>query len=150
MGRKIAWGLLAFLVLSGLVFYVFAYQWPPVRDPALTMPDGDPAQGRQAIVKYGCSSCHVIPNVRQATGRVGPKLEDIGRQIYLAGVLPNTPDNMIRWIMHPREIAPLTAMPELDVSEQEARDIGAHLYGQGSVRQSRPGHGGSGGGHSPR
>ncbi|SDL39271.1 hypothetical protein SAMN05660860_00519 [Geoalkalibacter ferrihydriticus] len=140
MLRKLIGGALALLVLGGLLFYTFRYQWPGEGQPGLTMADGDPRQGRQAILTYGCASCHVIPNVRQATGRVGPKLEDIGRQIYLAGVLPNSPDNMIAWIMNPREISPRTAMPDLDVSAQDARDMAAHLYGQRPGRKKDHGH----------
>ena len=48
--------------------------------------------------------------------------------LYLAGVLSNTPDNMVTWIMHPQQIAPGSAMLELGVSERDARDIAAYLY----------------------
>jgi hypothetical protein len=47
--------------------------------------------------------------------------------VYLGGVIANTPENMVRWIMHPREIAGKTAMPELGVTERDARDIAAYL-----------------------
>jgi cytochrome c1 len=47
---------------------------------------------------------------------------------YIAGVVSNTPDNMIRWIQNPPGIDEKTAMPNLGVTEQDARDIASYLY----------------------
>jgi cytochrome c2 len=95
-------------------------QWP--------MPEGDADRGRQAILAHGCGACHVVPGIRSAAGRVGPKLEDFRNQIYIGGVLANEPDNLIRWIQDPPRYSPETAMPNLGVSEHDARDIAAYLY----------------------
>jgi cytochrome c len=89
---------------------------------------GDPERGRAGLRKYGCSSCHTIPGVRGADGLVGPPLTSIGARTYLAGALPNTPENLVRWIRHPQEIRPPNAMPDLGVTEQDGRDIAAYLY----------------------
>lgn len=89
---------------------------------------GDVQRGRVAIERYGCGSCHVVPGVRGASGGVGPPLDGIGDRAYLAGVLPNTPENMLAWIRDPQKIVPRSAMPDLGVSESEARDIVAYLY----------------------
>jgi cytochrome c1 len=59
---------------------------------------------------------------------VGPSLEGIASRSYLAGRLPNEPLSLIRWIRHPREVDPETAMPELNVSDADARDMAAYLY----------------------
>jgi cytochrome c1 len=88
----------------------------------------DPANGRLLLRQYGCGSCHNIPGVADALGNVGPPLAAIGSRIYLAGMLPNTPPNMVLWIRAPQEIDPLTAMPALQVPEQHARDMTAYLY----------------------
>jgi cytochrome c len=96
--------------------------------PEWPMGEANAARGRELIRSYGCGACHVIPGIRHATGRVGPKLEDFVHQMYIAGVLPNTPDDLTRWIQHPQQINPLTAMPDLNVSEDEARDMVAYLY----------------------
>jgi cytochrome c len=90
--------------------------------------DGDFLRGKAAIIEYGCGSCHVIPGVREAKGRVGPQLSRLREQIYLAGVLPNIPENLIEWIQHPRDINPQTAMPNLGVTEEDARDMATYLY----------------------
>jgi len=89
---------------------------------------GSPEAGREKIAYYGCSTCHEIPGIRNAKGRVGPSLRDIADQTYLAGALPNTPQNMSLWIQKPREVEPHTAMPDMGVSDQDARDITAYLY----------------------
>lgn len=85
--------------------------------------------GVQFIEQLGCGSCHVIPGIRQAVGTVGPPLTDFGRRGFIAGQLPNNASNLIRWIMDPQEVEPGTAMPDLNVSETQARDIAAYLLG---------------------
>ena len=92
------------------------------------VPGGDVDRGRQLIPQYGCGACHAIPGIDGAKGQVGPPLNGIADRAYLAGVLSNTPENMVTWIMHPQQIAPGSAMLELGVSERDARDIAAYLY----------------------
>ena len=89
---------------------------------------GDPDRGEAAIAKYGCGACHQIPGIPGARGRVGPPLKGVASRKVLAGELNNTPPNMILWIQHPRLVEPKTDMPELGMSDQEARDIAAYLY----------------------
>src|SRR5688572_30854346 len=74
---------------------------------------GDPARGRQAIAYHGCGSCHTIPGVRGADALVGPSLGRLGGRAYLGGVLPNTKENLVRWIVDPPAVDPHTAMPNL-------------------------------------
>jgi cytochrome c len=95
---------------------------------AAEMTGGDPARGRAAVARYGCASCHTIPGIRGADALVGPPLTKIASRTYIAGVLTNSPDNMVRWIQNPPAVDPLTAMPKLGVSEQDARDIASYLY----------------------
>jgi cytochrome c2 len=95
---------------------------------AARLTGGDPAKGRAAIPKYGCHTCHVIPGVAGAVGLVGPPLTGIADRVYLAGRLPNTAENIARWIRHPRQVDEQTAMPDTGVTEADARDIAAYLY----------------------
>ena len=97
-------------------------------DAAALTHGGDPARGKELIRAYGCGSCHTIPRVPGAESIVGPNLQGIGRRAYIAGVLPNTPENMMRWIIDPPGVDDKTAMPNLHVSAREARDIAAYLY----------------------
>lgn len=99
-----------------------------VERQAAAMTGGDPSRGRAAISRYGCATCHTIPGIRGADALVGPPLNQMASRSYIAGVLPNTPDNMIRWLKNPPQIDHLTVMPNLGVSEQDARDMAGYLY----------------------
>ncbi len=89
---------------------------------------GSPSRGRAVIQYRNCGSCHTIPGVRGADGLVGPPLLWFSRRTFIAGELPNTPDNLIHWVRSPQSVEPNTAMPTLGLSEQEARDVAANLY----------------------
>lgn len=79
------------------------------------------------MIRYGCPTCHVIPRVPGATGKVGPSLEDLAQRSYIAGTLPNSPDNLELWIQHPQRIHPGTAMPEMAVTPDDAKRIASFL-----------------------
>ncbi len=89
---------------------------------------GDPGRGHELIERYGCGSCHTIPGVTGANGLVGPPLLWFSRRTYIAGELPNTPDNLVHWVKAPKSIEPATAMPTLGLDDQQARDVAAYLY----------------------
>jgi cytochrome c1 len=99
-----------------------------VERTARQLTGGTPARGREAIDRYGCGACHEVPGVRGANGLIGPPLNNIGDRMYLAGQLPNTPDNMMRWIREPQSVEKGSAMPDMNVTEADARDIAAYLY----------------------
>lgn len=90
--------------------------------------DGDPVHGKQLIQSYGCGSCHIIPGIRTAQGLVGPPLTFFGRRTMIAGELPNSPANLIRWIENPAAVEPKTAMPNLGLTGEQAHDVAAYLY----------------------
>ncbi|MBG0799841.1 hypothetical protein IYX23_19405 [Methylocystis sp. L43] len=62
-----------------------------------------------------------------ADGLVGPPLDFISRRIYLAGVLCNTPQNMMAWLQDPQKFVPGNAMPNMNLSEEQSRNITAYL-----------------------
>lgn len=128
-------GLLSLFFILGNFFGLGWHRFPG--DPRRYTLSGNVERGRNALEKYGCGSCHVIPGVREAHGRVGPSLKAIEEQIYLAGHLPNTPDNMLRWIMEPQKIHPGTLMPDLGVSRADAEDMVAFLYDQAQTPYER-------------
>ena len=89
---------------------------------------GDPAAGKATIRAYGCAACHDIPGVDALGGRVGPPLGGIAKRAYLGGEVPNTPENLERWVRDPHKIEPHVAMPTLGLTQKEARDVAAYLY----------------------
>jgi cytochrome c oxidase assembly factor CtaG len=98
------------------------------RAQASVVQGGDAERGRQTIEAMGCGACHVVGGVPGARGEVGPPLSGVAGRAIIGGVLPNTPDNMMAWIEDPPSFAPRTAMPNLGVTPQAARDIVAYLY----------------------
>jgi cytochrome c1 len=88
---------------------------------------GEPGIGRRLLSDYGCVSCHVVPGIRAEPAYVGPPLDHWGKRSYIAGALPNNERNLVRWITRPQEVESGTAMPDLDVSEQDATNIAAYL-----------------------
>lgn len=92
--------------------------WPPP-------PDAE--RGRIALQQHACASCHVIPGLTGADVHVGPPLAGLARRERIAGVLANTPEQLVRWIRDPQSAKPGTAMPTLGVSEDAARDMAAYL-----------------------
>jgi cytochrome c len=100
------------------------------------MPEPHPASestidaGRRLIASYGCGSCHSIPGVPGAKGMAAAPLGRFYARTYIAGRLPNTETNLVKWIQHPQQIDPGNAMPDLGVGEEEAHAIAAYLYHQ--------------------
>jgi cytochrome c2 len=95
---------------------------------AARLTGGDPARGRAAIRRYGCGSCHTIPGIAGADALVGPSLDRIASRTYIAGVLTNTPEHLLRWIQNPPAVDPQTAMPNLHLKETDRRNVAAYLY----------------------
>lgn len=85
------------------------------------------ATAPELMIQYGCPTCHVIPGVPGAVGKVGPSLQSLGQRSFLAGTVPNTPTDLQHWIMHPQSIHPGVAMPEMGVTPQDAQEIAAFL-----------------------
>ena len=87
----------------------------------------DAERGKRAINQYACVTCHEIPGIVGANAPVGPPLKKIGTRGFIAGMLPNTSENMVRWLRHPQAVNPRSAMPDLGVTDADARDIAAYL-----------------------
>jgi cytochrome c len=89
---------------------------------------GRASEGRHLIYSYGCGSCHIIPGISEATGTVGPPLRGFASRDYIAGVLVNRAPNLFRWLREPQGVDPGNAMPNLGITDQQARDMAAYLY----------------------
>jgi mono/diheme cytochrome c family protein len=122
------WAIVAFLrVLPKLTVADYASFKGETRIEKTTPSTPDAQRGATALLQYACTSCHTIPGIVGADAHVGPPLAGIASRKYLAGRLPNTPENLVRWIRNPQSVNPATLMPRLDVTENHARDIAAYL-----------------------
>ncbi|MFD1725807.1 c-type cytochrome [Rhizobium viscosum] len=97
-------------------------------DAASALTGGDPAHAPALFRRYGCAGCHTIPGIAGADGVTGPPLIGLSKRVYIAGVLENSSDNLVAWIVSPRRFSPQTAMPDTGLSEKQARDLAAYLY----------------------
>ncbi len=119
----------AILLLTLLLSLIMAGCGAPVAAAGPSAQAGGNAQrGQQLIVQNGCGSCHMIPGISGAQGLVGPPLLYWSRRGFIAGELDNTPDNLIRWLKNPKAVEPGTDMPNLNLSDEDARDIATYLY----------------------
>lgn len=117
------------ITLVALIGWAGSGVWPDTgaaaADPMAA--SGDPARGERLLAQYHCGSCHTIPGVASARGRVAVTLESFGRRSYIAGRLPNTPQLLVDWIVAPSALIPQTTMPAMGVSAEDARDMAAYL-----------------------
>jgi cytochrome c2 len=113
-------------VLLVVLVAIHAGRSASARVPA--MPGADAARGGRLIASYACGSCHTIDGIAGADAHVGPPLRDLARRRVIAGKLPNTPQDLARWIARPQQIDPGDVMPDLGLSDQQASDIALYLY----------------------
>ena len=84
--------------------------------------------GRAALQRFECGACHVIPGVAGARGQVGPPLDNYSRRVYIAGKFPRDEALLARWIADAPSLSPGTAMPKIDMTQDDARAIAVYLY----------------------
>jgi cytochrome c2 len=128
MGMVIAAAALCIALAGGTVAYLQITQMLEDTRVARALTGGEPARAAELVTRYGCGGCHTIPALPGANGQVAPQLSGLRQRVYIAGVVQNTPDNLIQWIVDPRSLSPRTAMPVTGISRKEAADVAAYLY----------------------
>src|SRR5262249_39857186 len=94
-------------------------RWVAMQKAPPVEPAGDAASGKTAYAQLACVGCHTIRGV--SGGVIGPDLTHVGtRRTIAAGLLPNTPENLIAWLRDPEAVKPGVKMPNLRLSEAEA------------------------------
>ena len=83
-------------------------------------------RGRQEFVGHACFGCHTIAGVSKGT--IGPDLTHIGsRTTIAAGLLPNTPESLRRWIENAPAVKPGALMPPQNAPGIDLDAIVAYL-----------------------
>jgi cytochrome c len=125
--------LLVVLVLAAIGFIIYEQVHVSTKQEraAVAVTGGNPNKAEAALRRYGCVGCHIVPGIAGASGEVGPNLAGIAQRVYVAGVISNTPEHLISFIVDPQSIDPKSAMPKTGISEEEARDVAAYLYSLG-------------------
>ncbi len=95
-----------------------------------------PMAGRAAFTRIrspssnSCIACHTIRGV--SAGLAGPNLTHFGSRITLgSGMLPNTEENLARWLRDTPAVKPGSLMPRIDdLTEDEIAALVAYLHGK--------------------
>ncbi len=100
--------------------WVHAQEQPAVNDPSVVL-------GRTLFVTKACFACHTIRGTI-AAGKVGPDLTHLmSRDTIASGILPNTPENLRRWIRDPAAVKEGALMPKVDMTDEQLNQITAYL-----------------------
>ena len=100
--------------------WVHNQQQPAVSDPSV-------AAGRAMFQAKLCFICHTVRGT-PAAGKVGPDLTHLmSRDTIGSGAVPNTPENLRKWIRDPGTFKPGSLMPAQDLTDQELDQIAAYL-----------------------
>ena len=83
--------------------------------------------GRRIFETTACINCHTVAGT-MANGRFGPDLTHLmSRDTIASGAVPNTPENLRRWIRNPDALKPGCKMPAMELSDQDVGAVTAYL-----------------------
>jgi cytochrome c oxidase subunit 2 len=85
------------------------------------------SHGLEIFRAHGCAACHTLSGVG-ANGDAGPDLTHVaGRATLAAGVLPNNPGELARWLANPQSVKPGSLMPDTQLRGAELATMAAWL-----------------------
>jgi cytochrome c oxidase subunit 2 len=90
---------------------------------------GNPAaaEGQTVFMHNACINCHTIAGT-VATGRYGPDLTHLAsRDTIASGPIPNTPENLRKWVENPDLMKPGSLMPAMHLNDHDLDVITAYL-----------------------
>lgn len=83
--------------------------------------------GQQVFEQQACVNCHTVKGT-MANGRYGPDLTHLmSRDTIGSGIVPNTRENLVRWINDPNDFKPGCLMPAMHLTDQQNAEIAAYL-----------------------
>jgi mono/diheme cytochrome c family protein len=107
--------------IRAMVEFIFSKSTPVEYVPVSL--SGDPANGKKLVGELGCVACHLREGEDPASidtrRRFGPALVGLGSKTNATW--------LYNWLKEPRHYAPVTRMPNMRLSDQEAIDIASYL-----------------------
>jgi cytochrome c oxidase subunit 2 len=83
--------------------------------------------GRSTFLGQSCINCHRVRGT-PAQGRYAPDLTHLmSRQTLASGMIPNSPENLRRWVADPQPIKPGCLMPAFGLSDRQRDDLVSYL-----------------------
>ena len=102
-----------------------AHQRQPASPPSAV----EAAKGAEVFREKNCVNCHSIAGL-MTRGRVAPDLTHVGSRTTLAaGTLPNTPENLAKWLKDPQSVKMGVLMPDIGLNTDQIKDLTAYLEG---------------------
>ena len=87
------------------------------------------AKGAEVFTEKNCVNCHSIAGL-MTRGRVAPDLTHVGSRTTLAaGTLPNTPENLAKWLKNPQSVKMGVLMPDIGLNTDQIKYLTAYLEG---------------------
>lgn len=104
-----------------------AAQAVPLAAPATALA----VSGQQVFEQNTCRNCHALAGVPAATATIAPDLSNLGdRQTLGAGVLPNSRENLVKWLNNPQIYKPGCYMPDFHLSPADVQALTEYLWRQ--------------------
>ncbi len=115
-------------LLLVVLFLITTFAFACKRGETAAPPMGDVGRGKQLMAQYACTACHVVPGTQGLQGRLGPSLAGVASRPAISnGTVPNTPENLRRFIVNPAALNPRSSMPPIAIPDADAKDITAFL-----------------------
>lgn len=87
--------------------------------PKGTLAENNAENGRALFISKACSGCHTLQGIPEAQGKVGPELTHQASNPMIAGVLPNTEENLKKFLKNPSAVKPGALMPNQGLTDSE-------------------------------
>ena len=101
--------------------------WVRRQQQAAARPTGDASRGHQIFRELTCVNCHAIQG-SDTKGNAGPDLTHLASRRQLgSGIVPNTPENLRRWLIDPQQVKPGVLMPNFKLSEEQIDHLLAYF-----------------------
>jgi cytochrome c oxidase subunit 2 len=89
-------------------------------------PTGAAAQGRELFRTLTCSNCHTVSGI--TAGAAGPDLTHLASRRFIgARIVPNTAENLRRWLRDPQTVKPGVLMPNFKLTEPQIGELVAYF-----------------------
>jgi len=97
------------------------------KKPAPDPPTDEARRGQQLFLSSPCVTCHTVRGT-DAGSRVGPDLTHVATRSFIAaGTLPNTRDNLARWVRDSQSVKPGNTMPTMSLTPEDVQAIVTYL-----------------------
>jgi cytochrome c oxidase subunit II len=97
------------------------------QSPAVATQSDAAVRGRKQFEAQACINCHTV-NGTVANGRFGPDLTHLmSRETLASGAMPNTAENLAKWIDDPDTFKHGSLMPSMHLTKSQIDQITAYL-----------------------